>query len=284
MAGFPNLKAVIDAENLGRVRRYSFRKTPAVVSVAGIWFDMSMSPGNPVPNYYANTPLIAATLDGREGLFHGGNVAPLTKHLRETLVFINSATGLPLNLVLCDYLLYYPFIDQGDTDPQVLDNSTPLPRYADGAGVQIMPVLVGAQTGGQSFTVSYTNQDGTPGRTTPVCICNTATFNGALVSSQTANALARGPFLALEGSDSGVRSIESVTMLGADVGLLTFVLVKPLANFILREQTAPVEVNYVTDRPGLPEIKDGAYLNLLCCPQGSLSGVSLHGILTTTWS
>jgi hypothetical protein len=243
-----------------------------------------MSPGNPVPNYYANTPLVAAVLEGNEGLFHGSDVAPATKHLRETLILSSSATGLPLVLLLCDYLLYYPFIDQGDTDPQVMDNTVTLPRYSDGAGVQIMPILVGAQTGDQSFTVSYTNQDGVAGRTTPVCICNTATFNGAIVSSQTANALARGPFLALQGTDTGVRSIESVTMLGADVGLMTFVLIKPLTTFILREQTAPVEVNYVTDRPGIPEFKDGAYLNLLCCPQGSLSGVSLHGILTTTWN
>jgi hypothetical protein len=284
MAGFPNLRATVDAETQGRVRRYSFRKTPAVTTVAGIWFDMSMSPGNPVPNYYANTPLVAAVLAGNEGLFHGSDVAPATKHLRETLILSTSSTGLPLVLCLCDYLLYYPFVDQGDTDPQVMDNTVPLPRYTDGAGVQIMPVLVGAQTGGQSFTVSYTNQDGVAGRTTPICICNTATFNGAIVSSQNANALAQGPFLALQGTDTGARSIESVTMLGADVGLITFVLVKPLANFILREQAAPVEVNYVTDRPSLPEIEDGAYLNLLCCPQGSLSGVSLHGILTTTWN
>lgn len=280
MAGLRNFKAVLRAGNSGQTRRFTFRKAPVVTTTAGTWFDLSMSPGNPIPNYYANTPLTSAVLDGKEGLFHGGDVSPSTKHLLETLILSTSATGLPAAFILCDYLLYYPFVEQGSLDEQTFTNSIPLPRYTDGL---IMPVLVGAQTGGQQFTVSYTNQNGVSGRVTPPCICNTATFNGAVVSSQPANDLAHGPFLALQGTDTGVQRIDSVTMLGTDVGLMTFVIVRPLANFILREQTAPVEVNYITDRPSAPEIKDGAYLNLLCCPRGSLSGVSLHGLLTTLW-
>ena len=144
--------------------------------------------------------------------------------------------------------------------------------------------VFGAQTGGQSFNVSYTNQDGVAGRTTRTVICNTAGYSGALVSTQTNNALAAGPFLPLQAGDTGVRSIQSVTMLGADVGLMTFVLVRALESFSLRGVDAPVEVSYVTDFPGLTRIVDGAYLNLIALPNGSLSGVSIHGMLTTTWN
>jgi hypothetical protein len=283
MPGFPSHRALIAANDAGKFTQFSFRKTPAVVTTAGIWYDMSMAPGNPIPNYYANTPLKAATLIGTEGIFHGGSVTPSTKHIREVLTLSNSGTGLPLRCMILDYLLYYPFVDQGSTDEQAMDNSVVLPRYETGSNVQILAVLVGAQTGGQQFTVKYTNQDGVTGCVTPPIICNTAGYNGAIVSSQTNNALSCGPFLTLQSGDTGVRAIESVTMIGADVGLMTFVLVKALESFTLRGVDAPAEVSYVTDFPGLTRIVDGAYLNLLCLPNGSLSGVSIHGILTTTW-
>lgn len=283
--GFGSVKSYVEAINdEGKLRRFSFRKTPAQVTVQGIWTDLSMSPGNPVPNYYASEPLVAALMDGREGLFHGGDVLPSTKHLKEMLVLSSSATGLPLRLVLCDYLLYYPFVDQGG-GTQDLDNSVGLPRYNDGAGgAQIMAVLVAAQTGGSSFQLSYTNQDGVAGRLTPLITFNTATSTGAIATTAQATNGCAGPFLPLQAGDTGVMSIEQFIPATSDVGLVTLVLVKPLADFVLREQTAPVEVDYLRDRPSLPTIQDGAYLNLLALPMGSLSGVSLHGTITTIWS
>jgi hypothetical protein len=71
---------------------------------------------------------------------------------------------------------------------------------------------------------------------------------------------------------------------GTDVGLITLVLVKPLAQLQLFEQTAPVEVDYFIDFGQCPEIQNNAYLNFICCPNASLSGVSLYGDLTTVWS
>lgn len=282
--GFSALKGYVEAINdTGNRRVYSFRKTPAQATTQGIWTDLSMSPGNPVPNYYASSPLEAAVLDGSEGLFHGGNVSPSTKHLKEVLILSSSATGLPLRLVLCDYLLYYPFVDQGGGTVELV-NLTTLPRYTDGEGVKIMPVLVAAQTGGMSFQVSYTNQDGTSGRLTPVVTCNTATSSGSLVTTAQATSGCAGPFLPLQEGDTGVRQLDSFIPSTADVGLITFVLVKPLADFVLREQTAPVEVDFLRDRPSLPVIQDGAYLNFIALPMGSLASVSLYGALTTVWS
>ena len=149
---------------------------------------------------------------------------------------------------------------------------------------RMMAVLVGAQTGGQSFFVTYTNQAGTTGRISKTVTCNTATYNGAIVTTATATNGCVGPFIPLQDGDTGVRAIESVTMLGADVGQMTFVLVKTLQCFMLNEQTAPVEVNGIKDRPGMQQVYDGAYLGLLVLPSGSLSGVSLYGTLSTTWN
>lgn len=286
MAGFNTTKQLADSELKGATKYSTWRKTPSQITTNAVWFDLSMSAGNPVPQYYASSPLVSIafkqSVDG--GIPHGGNVSPKTKHLRKTTIISTVATALPMPMILCDYLMFYPFIDEGSTDEQFLTNSIVLPRYSDGAGVQIMAVSVASRTGGQSFFVNYTNQDGVAGRITPVVIQNTATANGHIVTSQSANALQAGPFLPLQGTDTGVRSIESVTMLGTDVGLFTLVLIKPLATSQILEITAPVEIDHFIQQAIIPQIQDDAYLNWLCLPQASLSGTALHGDIEVVWN
>lgn len=287
MAGFANVKALAEAELDGKSTYATWRKSPSQVSSAGVWFDLSMSPGNPVPQYYAASPLAAQALaqstDG--GIFHGGNVAPATKHLKRFTALTLTATALPMPLMLCDYLLFYPFIDEGTTDEQTLDNTVTLPRHTDGAGVRIMAVSVAGRTGGQTFRVTYTNQDGTSGRVSATVKQTTAAANGNVVTSDRAVVNCAGPFIPLAAGDTGVRSIESVQMIsGPDVGLFALVLVKPLAQAMIRGIDAPVEVNYLTDFAQLPVIADDAYLNLIACPQGTLAATAIHGDITTVWS
>jgi hypothetical protein len=89
-----------------------------------------------------------------------------------------------MRLVLCDYLLFYPFVDESVTDEQIMDNTATLPRYTDGDGVQMMAVVVAAQVGGGTFTVNYTNSDGVSGRTSkPMTLSTTGTVNGVILST-----------------------------------------------------------------------------------------------------
>lgn len=284
--GFSSVQALADAELAGQTWYSTWRKSPSQVSTIGVWFDLSMSPGNPVPQYYAASPLVGVPMSysDEQGLNHGRNVSPLTKHLKRVTVMTSTATALPMPMILCDYLFYYPFIDEGTTDAQSLDNTQTLTRYTDGEGVQVMAVSVAGRTGGQTFQFSYTNSDGVAGRTSQTVIENAVSVNGSIVTSNRANADARGPFIPLQAGDTGVRSIESVTMNGADVGLFALVLVKPLAQLSLRGIDAPVEVNYLLDFGQLPRIVDDAYLNLLACPAGSLAATALHGDLTVVWN
>lgn len=290
MAGFRGLweyrNAVRDEGNF----HYSFwRKTPSQATTAGIWFDMSMSPGNPNPQYYAATPLVAQQMkrstDG--GLYHGSDHATKDKFLKRFLILSASATGLPMPFILADYLLYYPFVDTGTNDVQSMDNTLTLPRYTDGKGVQMMAVSVAANSGtSPSFVVSYVNQDGVT-KTTPTCILNTSTANGSIVSNNATvgTAIATSPFIALASGDTGVRSVNSVTFTsGTDVGLFSLVLVKPLITSVLLEQTAPCEVECLTYQNNLPRIYSDAFLNLITLPNGSLSGVAFHGEIETVWN
>lgn len=290
MAGFATARRLSDAQDAGQYLYASWRKQATQTTGAGIWFDLSMSPGNPAPNYYIGSPGVFTPLkqstDG--GLRHGGNVQPLgrRKLLRKLLALTPTATAAPLPMKLLDYIGFYGFIDESVLDEQLLDNTAPLPRHADGRGVQMMPVVVAGQTGGQPFVVSYTNQDGVAGRTSGSVVMGTQFVNGTILHSMQAGATypSSGPFLPLQAGDSGVQSVQSVTIGGVgDVGLFALVLVKPLASISLRGIDAPTEVDYLTDMASLPEIEDDAYLNLLALPNGTLSGAPILGIIETTW-
>ena len=289
MSGFRNLRELSDAQDAGNYLYASFRKQATQTTGAGIWFDLSMSPGNPAPNYYIGSPNVFVPLkqstDG--GLRHGGNVTPKKKFLRKLMAMTAIAAATPCRMILLDYIGFYGFIDESILDEQLLDNTTPLPRYADGAGVQLMPVVVAGQTGGQPFTVNYTNSNGVSGRVTQSHVMGTQFVNGTILHSIQANASYpnNGPFLSLQAGDSGVRSVESVTIGGiGDVGLFALVLVKPLATFALFGIDAPTEVDYFVDAVSMPEIKDDAYLNLIALPNGNLSGAPIIGVLETTFN
>lgn len=287
MTAFRSFAELIDAEEAGQETLFSWRKVPTQTTGSGIWFDLSMSPGNPVPNFYAAAPLIgkALTQSADGGMFHGAAPGGTnTKHLRRILGMTVTATAVPLPCILLDYLLYYPFVDMSVTDQQDMIVGDALPRYPTGAGVQIMAVEVASQIGGVSFNVTYTNSDGVPGRVTPNVTCNTQTVNGTIITTAPATLGCAGPFLPLQAGDSGVRSIESCTFLTGDVGLITLVLVKPLASFSIYDITAPSERDMILDGVQLPQIKDDAYLNLICYPSGTLSGAQIMGTIETVWN
>ena len=286
---FRHAQDIADAQDAGRYLYRSWRKQATQTTGSGIWFDLSMSPGNPVPNYYIGaagvfTPLKQST-DG--GIGHGGNVNQLgyKKYIRKLMAQTVTATAAPLTMVLMDYIGFYGFIDESITEEQFLDNTVTPTRHQTAKNVQMMAVVVAGQTGGQQFYVTYTNQDGVAGRISQTCKMGTQAVNGTILTSLAAGAGYFAPFIPLQIGDTGVQSVQSVTVLGVgDVGLFSLVLVKPLATFDLRGRDAPTEIDYLTDCGcSMPEIVDDAYLNFICLPVGTLSGAPINGILETTW-
>lgn len=293
MAAVQNFKAINDAYDAGNYKVATWRKAPTQTTAVGIWFDLSMSPGNPVPNYYAAAPLAFTPLKQSTdyGLPHGGNVSPKVKYLHKLLITPTAvATLAPMPVMVLDYVGYYPFIDMADT--VTMTGSTVLPRYMGGAGLQMMAVEVASQIGGTaSFYVTYTNSAGVAGRTSATCFCNTQVVNGTIINSAAAPTATypSGPFIPLQAGDTGIQAIESVTWLTSDVGLITLVLVKPLATIALEPISnsiySPKEVDFAIQNAGtMPVIPDDAYLNLICLPTGTLSGGQLYGTIETIWS
>lgn len=284
-----NLSDVINAEVDGRTRRTEWVKNVTQTTTAGVWYDLTGSAGNPrAKQWFDAAPLAAQQIkqstDG--GIYHGASVQGdgYAKYLREVRVGCASATPLPMTLHVCDYLLYYPSVEDGNTDLQEMDNTITLPRYADGAGVQMMAVTISARTGGQQFFVNYTNQDGTAGRVSSTVTQNAVAAPGTICTSATAVSSSGNPFIALQGNDSGVRSVESVQMLGADTGFFALVLVRPVASIMVRGIDAPYEKDLLLFANEMPRVYDDAYLSVLAQPNGSLSGLAVRGSIKTVWT
>lgn len=284
MAGFGSIKDLVESIDTGKSIISSFRKIPSQPSTVGNFSDLSMASGNPVTNYYASTPLAAAKLEGREGIYAGPDTFPDTKFVKSIMATSQAAAFAPSTLILCDYLLYYPFLDGDSTDEQVLDNTITLPRYENGLGVKAFVVAQGSYIGGARFKITYTNEKGVSGRESRWITSNSATQTASIISSGT-NANAGFPFIPLQEGDKGIRSVESFQFENANGGIFALVLCAPIATTTIREINAPVEKDFFKDT-GMASrrVYDGAYLNFLILPAGSIQSVVIIGIVEIAWS
>jgi hypothetical protein len=250
-----------------------------------------MAPGNPRPNYYTGPELTATVKNGAYGIYHTGNVSPDVKYLHKIAMQSGTAGAGLAVYILCDYLLFYPLIDMDSTDEQIFINyaddpvhADALPRYTDGVGVRAFLVATNPYIGGQLFSINYTNSDGTSGRISPQHLSNSSTYISTLVNSGTTTAgVYPGAFISLVHGDKGIRSVESITFQGPNGGLATLVLVKPLATLMTREITAWSEWDFIKDKPSMPRIYDGAYLNLLCMCSATVAANAIIGEATFIW-
>jgi hypothetical protein len=141
-------------------------------------------------------------------------------------------------------------------------------------------------TGSPTFRFTYINQNGVL-QTSPTQTCGSGTIVGELATgnnSNTAMPNSNYPFLALAPNDTGIRSVQSVTFDSADIGLLAFVLVKPLEQIAMRELNVMAERTPPLDFFDLPIIADNAYLSILLnTGLAAASNGSYVGTIQTVW-
>lgn len=302
MAGFQNIGEYAAADEAGQVWLSGFRKAVAsAATTTNAWIDYTYFAGSPPANFYASAPLVAAVVDADKGIYTGGNVSPASKHLKNILLMsaaasATSTTNGRQEVAVCDYLLYYPFIDTDAIgEEQVLDNTVTLPRYATQGG-RVVAVAQSAASAIGQFTFSYTNQDGVAGRVSQ----NNYTFivagGGQIVGASGAGA-SYNPFCYLQAGDTAVRSIESVTMSAAGGGLMCLAIVKPLIKTVVTQECrrttggnlesygACTELASIIHQSGAPRIYDGAVIGLLASGYaGSLASSFLSGALEVIWN
>ena len=296
---FGSVAAWADSEESGRSWLSFFRKVPAsTATIAGQWFDYSTASGVPVPNYYASSPLVAATLEAEKGIYIPEQNTG--RWLKKTIVMsaaasVTGTTNQNQQLMLLDYLLYYPFVDlDAAGEEQVMDNSVTLPRYDDGIGVQMMVVAQAPTVGGGTFTVKYIDNNDVE-QTTGTVYCAAAQPSGALVTAVSA-AAGISPFVPLNAGVRGVKRVVSITMGVANGGLAAVVLVKPMEMSYAREEcrrptSSPtesygdaMEIERIRQRAGSRKIESGAFLGWIGNGvAGSLASAPLVGLIESFW-
>ena len=300
--GFANLREFIEAAvDDGRTWLSTFRKAvTATATVTGQWFDYSYVGGNPIPNYYAAAPLEASVLEAEKGIVVPRMPSGATQWLHRWQVMTaaasaTSTTNSNQQLRLLDYLLFYPFVDMDAAgEDQTMTQTSALPRYSTGVGVQMMCVAQAPTVGGGRFTISYVDSDGNP-KTTESLFCGAAQGAGSIVNA-TGATTGLTPFVPLGIGVKGVHEVTSVNFSVANGGLMAIVLVKPLVQQWLREEsrrttTGTLEsfgdvAEWEAVRQGpLVQIQDGAFLGIIGQGSaGTLASSVLAGCLETVWS
>jgi hypothetical protein len=299
MAGFKNLREWVDADEAGQYHVVGFRKAvSSTATTTSAWIDYSYFPGAPAANFYASSPLEAAEVDPTRGI-RVPSVSPDTQWLRNLKLMsaassATSTTNGRQQIVLADLLMYYPFVDTDAVgEQQDMINTVTLPRYTSG---RVIAVGQSAASTNGIFTFSYTNQDGTAGRTSQAHNTFAIAGGGQIVASSVGSTASYHPYCALQAGDSGVRSIESVTFTAGGGGLMALVIVQPILEAYVtqgsrRTSSGNLESYGACDdfasilhhRP--TQIKDGAVLGLFAAGHaGSLASSVLAGVLETTWN
>lgn len=299
MDGFRSVSEWAAAQDAGRYHLTTFRKQVAsAATVANDFIDYTYFSGNPPANFYASAPLVAAEVEGIRGILLPAVGKPQWMRAITVMSAASSNTNTTnqnQRLALLDYLLYYPFVDTDAVgEEQMMDNTLTLPRYATGAGVQMMAVAQSASSTIGTFTVNYTNSEGVAGRVSQNTFTKAVAGGGILVSSTDATVAGSQQFIGLQAGDSGVRSVESVTFTAAGGGLMALVLVKPMYDFYSTQEcrrNTDLSVGAASQFESLihharpPEFKPGAVLGVVGLGNaGSLASSVLVGTLETYWS
>lgn len=265
---------ITEAFEQGRVWESFARKIGGVSSAAASYLG-DWCQGTGIPNFDARIngepqSLYPVVSGGKEQLYHGPNMAPYRRYLHsvESAGFqsINGSTSF----MVYDLLAYYPFID-GDAGFQTLDNSLSLPRYADGAGVQmaLLNTVIPQTSGSSNVVIEFVNQDGATVSTPVFSITNSnsnAYHNQGINNFASVTSMV--PFVMLPSGSTGVRRVNSINIPSSTGAAYTLCLIKPLMSFkgVLwgSSQNQYPRVWAGSNRAmQFQEVYDGAALNIL---------------------
>lgn len=180
------------------------------------WYTAPFAAPNP------GASLNAACTSVTAGALGQVNAAAGTKRFLSALNVINGGGSTVTGFMLIDRLVHTSGISGTVTTPQTTNlPTTALTRYTTGAGVWMALEAFSTQVGSQvNMTVSYTNQAGTAGQISPICLVGDA-------ATSPADAFRMIPFAA---GDTGVRAVASLTLSASTTvaGNSGIVLFKPL--------------------------------------------------------
>lgn len=289
---FQNINDYSDYRSEGAWHQASYLKTTnPLVGVVSRWADLSVGAGHPTYNAYGGTPLTATPLinNSNQAVYTGPNPGTgQTKHLHTLTVDTTSASA-PATFILADYLLHYPFVDLDDTSQQTFTNTQTIPRYTDGEGLMCFVACLSPTNAlniNSLCTMNYTNSQGASKSTTFNILGSTAI--GTVMCSGNdatgATSTQASPFVPLALGDSGIRSIESITMSAGIGGLATFVICNPIATIPLFTNLTQTEKTFFSRTGRAPQVENGSFLHFLGCINSStVTFATFRASLTFVW-
>lgn len=279
-----DLNAAFDA---GKWHLQRFQKN-AGPSHALQWADPSFGSGQPPYDARVGVPLefTPCVAQKNDAIWFPGIASGEERYLVSATFWTNQATfNGPGSVVLYDLIGYYPLIDGDSNDPQDLDNTLPLPRYADGKGVvavmvnHIAPAL---QNG--VCTIEYIDSTDTA-RSATVAIPNLG--QNLVVSGHSATSAGNyGTVnLPLPGGQ-GIKQITRITHTTAPGGLHCIYLIQILGTAVLGDNLVAFEKDFaLKDGFRLPRIYDGAWLGWFDrIGTGTSRTVTAFGNFVFAWS
>ena len=251
------------------------KQGPASVST-GVPHSLWASSGIPV----AGTNTTSGKANGRVctsattgAMPYGNPTAPATMHLLDWWVWTWTSSFGAGHLILVDRIADCQIAhNEASGNFTGLDATSRLnAATAPGSGAMIwLEVTSGLSAGSNTLNFTYTNQLGTGSRVTP-------NFSTVASTAAQKNPCGSVLWLPLQSGDTGVRSIESVTLVGGTAtGNINVCLVRPLATLPVGDSQLVAE-DFSRRLPNLERLFDSSCLSFIWVPgttaQGPLTGI-----------
>jgi hypothetical protein len=272
MPGFTSYDQIINALTVSLYgQRLPWLKPTAFTTAASAFYTLWNTAGFPGQGTYAGTAANSqACTSATDGAIEFANA---TSPRKLWLLGGEGAGNYAGTLFLWDRLLYYPGIDHNTTGAQALTTGATLPRATFGEKVFAwLEVTSALGATAQTCTLSYTNQSGTPSRSTGAQTIQTSSVVSRLPFAR--------PYFPLQAGDTGIRSVESYTFSAANTGTSALVLARLIAMWGQPVASVVSSLDLVRG-PGLslPQIEDDSCLFFTFAPNSAIASPTLYGNL-----
>jgi hypothetical protein len=283
----------------GKIANVVYQKTTVAAGNAGFWQSLLNSAGTPPAATFGGAEATFVPTDDTwsEGAVPIGDITlPATKNLLSIGASVVAATGAPWFLLPIDLVGYAKLTTTNvSTNGTKVITMTPLgagagkgDRWPNGVGLRVC-VASFATMGANAPTIQITYTDPVNGAgrvTTAGCVSTATATNGTILNSGNA-ANKYGPFLPLQGNDTGVKDIENLIWGGTAhaSGSVAILLCKPLSMPIPVPATGLFSmVDLVNTIPSMRQLPNGVNLQFLLFGTGATtSGGTVYAFADYGW-
>lgn len=283
--GFNSIVDTVNAMEVGQTWTSYWYKSSGPTIAVPRWVDCSVGSGVPTYQAYSATPLAFTAQNGgtNKFIYTGPSISNNQQKYLFSWQFYTSTANI-LSALLVDVLGFYAAIDGDVTDLQTFDNTTTLPRYTSGDGVQMFMIQAAPGVSNGTATINYTNSDDVAKSITVGIMSSTTLGSSVLTSGSTISNNSISPFGPLSSGDRGVKSVDSIQFNTGIGGVYTLILVKPICTMQTGASSIPTEKVLINQSAAsMPEIKPTSALTIISTGTASAGCAPSFGQFNFVW-